>query len=408
MSGFRYLPAVLMLLAVAALASENLSHYPIGVLSLLGVAALIRDPKSMLGSADARLLLSVFACLWIPMLLALTDAADPARAAKTTGFYLHFLPAGLYIAHMLSDPGIRRIVITGTAAIVGFWCVDGIIQLVSGRDLFGYPYDGSVLKGVFYPKQRFGLILAVFTPLYIHVVQRFAARSPFAWLLLAPLVVAIAFSLKRTAWMMLFVAVALYLATFFRATTKNVRTVALVAVVCVAALFAAMSAQPNLKTQIAGTLNVFSSDFETADIATSRRLSLWKTGLAVAQAHWINGVGPRGYRTVYRDFAPSDDFWIARGTKGQTHPHLMVLEVLIETGVIGLLGYGFALVLLLKRLWSSRIADPASSACLMVALVAWFPFNAHLAFYGSYWSNIAWLMLALGCTMRPSAENVRA
>jgi len=24
--------------------------------------------------------------------------------------------------------------------------------------------------------------------------------------------------------------------------------------------------------------------------------------------------------------------------------------------------------------------------------------NAHLAFYGSYWSNIVWVMLALGCT----------
>jgi O-antigen ligase len=100
---------------------------------------------------------------------------------------------------------------------------------------------------------------------------------------------------------------------------------------------------------------------------------------------------------VYQDFAPADDFWIGIGSTGQTHPHLMVLEVLIETGVAGLCGYGFALLLILRHMWALRTRELTASAYLMVALVAWFPLNAHLAFYGSYWSNIAWMLLALGC-----------
>ena len=149
---------------------------------------------------------------------------------------------------------------------------------------------------------------------------------------------------------------------------------------------------------MSGSLKMFSTDFATADIATSHRLSLWKTGLAVARAHWLNGVGPRGYRTVYRDFAEADDFWINRGKTGQTHPHLMALEISVETGAVGLIGYGAVLFLLVRNIWRRRTRDPASAVCLMVVLVAWFPLNAHLAFYGSYWSTIVWIMIALGCT----------
>ena len=77
----------------------------------------------------------------------------------------------------------------------------------------------------------------------------------------------------------------------------------------------------------------------------------------------------------------------------------MVLEVLIETGIIGFVGYILMLLILARVMWRRRLADPTSSAYLMVAVVAWFPLNAHLAFYGSYWSSIAWIMIALGCVI---------
>lgn len=397
MSVVRYLPAILVLLAVGGLAAENFSHYPIGILSVLGIVHFVRNRSGLLESSDAKLLISIFACLWIPMLLSLGDAANPARAIKTTLLYLHYLPASLYVAVILTELAMRRIVLAGIALIVGFWCLDGIIQLVRGEDLFGYPYDGSVLKGVFYPKQRFGLILAVFAPLYLYVVHRLSMRSKFAWVLLLPLIIAVAFSLKRTAWVMLIVAIVGYLVCFFTPNRRNFRYGLIVAGFATAALVTSAFWVPNFQAQVQGTMKIFTTDFETADIASSRRLSLWKTGLAIAQSHWINGVGPRGYRTVYRDYAPSDDFWIARGSSGQTHPHLMLLEVIIETGLLGLTGYALALILIGRSAWSRRGSDPPSCAYLLVVLVAWFPLNAHLAFYGSYWSNIAWLMLALAC-----------
>ncbi|MFT4580520.1 MAG: O-antigen ligase [Gammaproteobacteria bacterium] len=398
MSFVRYVPAVLIVLAVAGLANENVSHFPIGILFLLGTWQIIRNPKDILLNANAKFLLSIFACVWVPMLLSLPDAENPIRALKTTGLYVHYLPAALYISYMLRDLIVRRIVLVGIVVIVGFWCFDGIIQLLTGKDLFGYPYDGAVLKGAFYPKQRFGLVISVFAPLYLYAVSQLATRSRWAWLLLLPLFVVISFSLKRTAWIMLAAALVTYLACFFRPSRANLRFSALSSGVFLALICIALCCVPKIRTQVTDTLDIFSSDFETADIATSHRLSLWDTGFSIVRSNWLNGIGPRGFRTVYASYADPDDFWILRGKKGQTHPHLMILEVLIETGMIGLLAYCVSIFLLVSRLWRRRLDDKAATVCLIVGFVAWFPLNAHLAFYGSYWANIAWLMIAVGST----------
>ena len=403
----RYLPAALILLSIAGLASENLSHYPIGIMCLLGLYKAWRDYAGVVRSYNAQLLIGAFACVWVPMLVALPDAVNPARAMKTTFLYFHFLPAGLYVVYMLRDQMVQRIVWSGLAIVIAFWCIDGVIQLVFGRDLFGYPYDGSILKGVFYPKQRFGLILAVFAPLYLHVVQRLAVRSVWAWLLLLPLIIGVLFSLKRTAWVMGLAAIGAYFVCFVRPRRLHLRLVIGYGGGAAVALVIAIASAPNLRTQISDTLGLFSADFERVDLATSRRLSLWHTGLSMVRAHWLNGIGPRGFRTVYREFASPDDFWIKLGTKGQTHPHLMGLEVLIETGVIGLIGYLLLLIVLGREMWRQRLIEPQAAIYFMIAIVALFPLNAHLAFYGSYWSNIVWIAIALGC-VRGNADRTLA
>ena len=153
---------------------------------------------------------------------------------------------------------------------------------------------------------------------------------------------------------------------------------------------------PSVGNTLKTTIGALNADYETLDIATSRRLTLWRTGTKIIAEHPINGIGPRGYRYAYQRFAEEDDFWIARGSKGQTHPHMMGLEVLIETGLFGLAGLIAFAVLLLRNIFVKRQNDPAGAMWLILALVAWFPLNTHLAFYGSYWSTFGWVFLAIG------------
>ena len=57
------------------------------------------------------------------------------------------------------------------------------------------------------------------------------------------------------------------------------------------------------------------------------------------QENPLLGIGPRGFRHVYEQYAGPDDHWLQNGHRGQTHPHSNIVEVLVETGLLGLTGY---------------------------------------------------------------------
>ena len=115
------------------------------------------------------------------------------------------------------------------------------------------------------------------------------------------------------------------------------------------------------------------------------------------QAHPVLGVGVRGFRYAYPAYAdPGDTFVDTSSDEGASHAHQIVLEVLSETGVIGLLfwvaGAAFAI-----RAW--RRADaPARERALAPALALaamCFPLNTHLAFYSAWWGLLFWWLLSL-------------
>ena len=73
----------------------------------------------------------------------------------------------------------------------------------------------------------------------------------------------------------------------------------------------------------------------------------------------------------------------------------MGLEILAETGGIGLLSYVLLLVLFLKTI-KGQSSNGQINCWLIGATVAWLPINTHLAFYGSYWASFVWLLLGVG------------
>jgi O-antigen ligase len=394
-SSARALASLLVVLSFALLCTEHAFHYSIALLMLAGLAGLARSPRALVTDPALRTFSAAFLCLWLPMLASLPDAVNPAHAGKTALAYLHFWPAGLCIVLACRAPRLRCWLLTGVALVIGFWLADALLQLATGRNLFGHPPAGDILTGAFYPKQRLGLVLAVLTPVYFLGVTWLARRQPLAWLLLLPLFLVILLSLKRSAWIMLAVSLAglLWLSCtrpqggLCRAMLGLLLSLALM-------VGGALAVDPALRQRVADTAGLVSGDFAAMDRASSYRLTLWRTGWRIFEAHPINGVGPRGYRYAYADHAPADDFWLLRGG-GQTHPHQMLLEVGVETGLIGVAGYLAFLGLLLQLL--RRATDETQAVWAIAALAAAFPLNAHLALYGSYWSSLVWLLVALAC-----------
>jgi O-antigen ligase len=391
------LTSALVLASVLLLAGKTLVHVPLGILALIGVYRILRAPRVLTEDRALRFAGLLWLCIWVPMLLSLPDAVNPARAGETVLLYLHFFPAVVAIVLGLrDDERLWRIAGSGTALIALAWSVDALIQVCFGRNLLGYPHEGAVLEGAFYPTQRLGLVLAVLAPIYFEAVRQLVHRRRFAWLLLVPLCVVIVLTAKRSAWQMFIAAAALYVVWITVAGIgPRLRRVFGPAVLIAGVTAIAIASAPIVRQQAARSLEVFSTRFETADSATSYRLSLWKTASAMFADHWLNGVGVRGFRNRYADYATADDFWTGHGYEGQTHPHLMIAEIAAETGVIGLAGYALFWTLLIVRLRRDGAPAAAGMAWLIALVVAWFPLNAHLAFYGSYWSSIAWLALAM-------------
>ncbi|CAN0063032.1 unnamed protein product, partial [Phaeothamnion confervicola] len=390
-----YAKAALILLTLSLFVSPHLVHYGMGLMALLGVVEAVRHPAA-LREWHARQLLLLFALLWLPMVIACANAVAPQHSLRTVVPYLHLLPAAYFVMRACADVDVQRLVTLGAAILLAFVALDAFVQLIWQQDLFGYPYDRKVLKGVFYPKQRLGLILAVFAPLYIDVVIRWCRVHPRLWLLLVPLVVVILMSLKRSAWIMLVFGLLAYVVLHMRlrqAPWSGRRVTQIVLLLVLAAGLAAVN--PTLRTRLSDTSGLFSTDAQVIDAATAYRLTLWRTGARIFADHWPTGIGPRGFRHIYADYAAPDDFWIKRIGSGQTHPHQFMLEIAIESGVLGLASFTAFYVLLLRLLSRPTVAKVVP-VWLLAAAVACLPLNAHLAFYGAYWSTLVWLLLAVG------------
>ncbi|MFY8123306.1 MAG: O-antigen ligase family protein, partial [Silanimonas sp.] len=93
------------------------------------------------------------------------------------------------------------------------------------------------------------------------------------------------------------------------------------------------------------------------------------------------------------------------------HAHQIVLEVLAETGIVGL-ALWLAAVAIALRAW--RFAAPGqrerAAAPALALLVTVFPLNTHLAFYSTFWGGVTLLLAALyaGALMRRDAGDPAA
>ncbi|MDX1570607.1 MAG: O-antigen ligase family protein, partial [Xanthomonadales bacterium] len=225
-------------------------------------------------------------------------------------------------------------------------------------------------------------------------------RSGRRWLLAGVyglLLAAIILIGTRAAWIMFGVVTAIYLLVEVREGRGGGRLIA--AILAVTTLFATVAYQGSdaFRQRIDRSMLILEGDAKAMDTALSQRLPIWETALAMGSDHWLNGVGVRGFRYAYPDYAASDDPWLnAEDDTGAYHAHQVILELWTETGLIGLLAWliGAAVAV---RAWlrADRTARRAALPYAAGLAAMLFPINSHLAFYSTFWSIVFWWLLAL-------------
>ena len=87
-----------------------------------------------------------------------------------------------------------------------------------------------------------------------------------------------------------------------------------------------------------------------------------------------------------------------------------MLEVLSETGVIGLVLWLVGVVASLRARGGARMRLRANArfAPALALLAMTFPLNTHLAFYSAWWGLLFWWLLALYCAALGAREDADA
>lgn len=398
---------LLILSAIFLFATKTSFNVPVYIMAAIGLYKLGKN-SDLHRALEMHFIYILFFSLWLPMLFSLTDAVDLPHSLKTTLPYLRFLFAGYFIVDEVKKKNLYSKLVLGLGIIISFWCLDALFQFFAGVDIFGYPMHHGSVSGLFSPKGTLSHVLAILSPVYFEIVRRHHSKQKYLWLLLLIFFVVVLLGGKRTAWMMLLSSCSLYSIYLIYLYRSAVLRIALIMTPVIALILGLLITQYQpLNTRVDRTMGLFSGDYEEINKATAMRLSIWETGIKIYAAHQINGIGPRGFRHVYADYAEVDNFFISDGRSGQTHPHLTLLEILVETGSLGLLGYLIFWLYLIRLSFRLLKENKAHHLpWLMCIMIATLPYNAGSAFYGSYWSSLSWwIILVSACFIFSSQDN---
>jgi O-antigen ligase len=392
----RLWPALLVLSVLALLPVGQAFEAPLAIAAGLGLIFAWRVRDTLSTDPGVRLAIILFGAYWLAALISAPAAIAPDKTWSTVAVLLRFLPFALFAVLLLRDADLWPQIECAVAAVVVLWLIDAWVQIFTGHSIAG-AMEAERLSGIFGADNlKLGPVLAVLSPFVLATARsRYGGRG---------LVVAGVFMLmpillagSRAAWLMYALVVAVFLWQQTRAPLRFAAWSVAALIVVGLAAWSADRDSPAFASRVQRTLLMLRGTPSAVDEASAGRLRIWSTAARMVAAHPVAGVGVRGFRYAYPQYAgPGDAFVDAKADEGAMHAHQLALEVLSETGFIGLLLW-VAGVFTAIRAW--RRADGAARrrafAPGLALTVMCFPLNTHLAFYSAWWGSVFWWLLAL-------------
>lgn len=366
-----------------------------------------RGGTQLLSGAAWALTSVLFLAYWLPELFSAFDAIDVPLALRKSLTDLRYLPFMWLCAIAVADPVRRRRTFGGLAIIGGIWTLDALVQAAGGTSPLFWSMDQlkwgisghglctaqeiaavDRLSGLLGPcNLKFGQTLASLSPFLLFAA---AARGRVAWALAALACGAVVVMAgARAAWITY--ALVLLFSGWRLIGWRGMATVGVAALLGGVVMF---NVSPQVHERVMRTTTMVGAGSEGVDAALSGRAQIWSAALCMVREHPLNGVGARGFREAYPQCDPDPGHAPAWGEGPAFHAHQIVLEILAETGALGLILW-LAGIAQAWRAWrySSPAAREQARPAMVALLVTVFPLNTHLAFYSSFWGGLT-LMLA--------------
>ena len=370
-------------------------------LCLIGVILLFaREPQALQEHPGARLLLWLLGAYVGAALVSALGSIVPGKSWGTVVALLRYAPLGLYACFAIRRDSKLQALYVAVALVLALWTADAWVQMLTGWSLGGHA-PAERISGIFGTDLKLGPTLAVLSPFALWAARR---RWGLPGLLLAFVLMLgpVLLAGSRAAWL----SYALVALGFLWHEAKSPLRFAGFCLLGVMLLGLAggiaWKTSGRFQQRMDRTLQVLHGTDQSLDTALTGRLDIWHASVKMIAAHPIAGVGVRGFRYAYPHYAPANDHFLVDEScgegEGACHPHQLVLEILTETGAIGLLLW-LAATALAVRAWRSVGAAARTRAfpATVALAVMVFPLTTHLAFYSAWWGLLFGWLLGLWC-----------
>lgn len=346
-------------------------------------------------------------CFLIPGLLSLPGAVDFDRALSTAARFAAYGLAGLLFLRLSPSESQWPNTVLWMTGLLVLWSLDGIAQEWRGVSLSGYPLFTGLPEGHKVTGSMgldYGPNLAMLSPFLFEALRLHGRRLPVLWLTVPLLAVAVSLSASRYSALLLLVSAMLCGALWLRGRSSNhYWTPVFVVILSVGGLLLPILLVPHLAERLlllGGSLGASEAE---ANVALAFRPELWKASWVLFTENWLNGVGLRGASGAMYPILAESEFFPDAMLSRPWHPHLGILEIAADTGLLGVLGYLLFLIMVARWILATNTAGQGvATTFLCIALLAMFPLSSTLSMYSFPTGSITWpaLALALGAHFR--------
>jgi len=348
-------------------------------------------------------------CFLIPGLLSLPGAVDFEHALSTATRFVAYGLAGLLFLRLSPSESQWPNTVLWMTGLLVLWSVDGIVQEWRGVSLSGYPLFTGLPEGHKVTGSMgldFGPNLAILSPFLFETLRLHGRRLPVLWLAVPLLAVAVSLSASRYSALLLLVSAMLCTALWVRGRSSNhYWTPVFVIVLSVGGLLFPILLVPHIAERLLLLGGTLSASEAEANVALAFRPELWKASWVLFTENWLNGVGLRGASGAMYPILAESEFFPDAMLSRAWHPHLGILEIAADTGLLGVFGYLLFLIMVARWMLATNTAgEGVATTFLCIALLAMFPLSSALSMYSFPTGSITWpaLALALGAHFRKS------
>ena len=379
------IPAPLMwVFLFFSLAVSVATRQLIWLMVVVSLLTLITNREAILSTPGMKKAAMLFACIALPGLISLLFSVNLDRGISAVFRFAAYALAAWVVLSVKIEEGDAKRIMSFLGILLVAWAVDGFVQLLTGVSLLGDPLvelgeEGAIVTGSL--QLGYGATLAILSPFFLEALRRAGGMG--VGILSLPVYAAIVMSGHQSSAVLALIGLAGWAMLALR--NKEVGAKRQVTGFVISAIIGLL---------LGVYLSVVTGQVSTLAEAPARYQSflyqsqLWELSWQAFKDHWFTGVGMRGFGT----YALATDSSTIPGLAETWHSHLTILEVISETGLVGLIGYG----LLLRWLWG-YVQDERIHVAVagLTALLAVFPLGTAVGMYSYIGGNLIFLTFTL-------------